>query len=77
MVPVFQSYGQTLIDFWQNEIDNCGGKQAALEVHKDLSRLTLDVICKCAFDFECNAISDENNPISTSFCKILGGLTLR
>lgn len=77
MVPVFQNFGQALIDYWQNQIDDHGGKMVTLDVHNDLTRVTLDIICKCAFNYDCNSLADENNEVSVAFTKVLGGFHLR
>ncbi|RDD40331.1 Cytochrome P450 4V2 [Trichoplax sp. H2] len=76
LVPTFQSFAEVLVNYWQNEIDEHGGSKATLDVHKDLSRITLDAICKSAFDYDCNALTDKNNEVSVAFAKVLGGLTL-
>ncbi|EDV26620.1 uncharacterized protein TRIADDRAFT_54815 [Trichoplax adhaerens] len=74
LVPIFHRFAQALVEYWQSRIDNCGGQEAILEVHEDLSRVTLDIICKSAFDYECNALEDPTNEASVAFAKVLGGL---
>ncbi|RDD40334.1 Cytochrome P450 4c21 [Trichoplax sp. H2] len=76
MAPVFQNFAQLLVNYWQNEIDERGDQKATLNVHQDFARITLDIICKCAFDYDCNSLTNENNQVSVAFRKIIGGLTL-
>lgn len=70
MVPVVQNFAQDLVNYWQNQIDEQGPK-ATLEIHEDVNRVALDAICKCAFDYDTNALEDQNNEVTTAFAKVL------
>ena len=78
MLPVFQTFSQALVDFWHNQIaKQDDGQDVTLDIHKDLSRTTLDIICKCAFDYDCRALEDQDNKVSAAFTNILGGIGLK
>lgn len=74
MVSIFHNFSQELVNYWQSKIDNCSDNKATVEVQDDLSRVTLDIICKCAFDYDCNALLDPYNETSAAFSKVVGGL---
>lgn len=77
MIPIFQTFSQALVDYWKLQIADQSDQVAVLDIHKDLTRTTLDIICKCAFDYDCQALEDSNNKISAAFARVLGGLSLK
>ena len=70
MVPIILNFSEALADYWQNQIDEQGPK-ASIDAHSDLSRASLDAICKCGFDYDCNSLTDSGNEVSTAFEKVL------
>lgn len=71
MMSTFQQFVNVLADKWFKEINSNSMKKANICVQEDLSKLTLDIICKTAFGYDCNSIIDDSSQISRSFTTIL------
>ncbi|EDV27469.1 uncharacterized protein TRIADDRAFT_53196 [Trichoplax adhaerens] len=78
MVSVFESYTKEFIQFWQYKLEETKNSQTYTEVQAqdDLTRLTLDIICRCAFGYECNAVLNPDDEITKSLQSMFSGSDL-
>ena len=70
-MPTFQHFVNVLVDKWSNKINSNSVKKANICIQEELNKLTLDIICKTAFGYDCNSMIDDDNQISKSFSNIL------
>ena len=75
-IPLFEETAQKVMFAWKKEIDDTNKSDMTVEAQSYMCRLTLDVICRCGFDFDMNAVDNPKNPSVLSFRRILEGLQL-
>ena len=76
MVSTFEKYSKQFATLWHQKIQEGAKndqKYVEIFVHDDLSRLTLDIICQCAFGYECNSMTNTNNKVADSFQAMFSG----
>ncbi|RDD44412.1 Cytochrome P450 4F1 [Trichoplax sp. H2] len=76
MMPMFQHFTDILAEKWRKEIDSKDQGKAVICVQDNLTKLTLDIICKSAFGYDCNALTDESVKISQCFNTVLQNLAV-
>lgn len=78
MVKHFVHYAKELSAIWEETIDNRPRKEdwGVLQVHADLTRLTLDIIGKTAFGHEFNCLHEPDLEVTSAFNRLLSGSEL-
>ncbi|EDV27468.1 uncharacterized protein TRIADDRAFT_53194 [Trichoplax adhaerens] len=76
MMPMFQHFTDILAEKWRKEIDSKDQGKAVICVQDNLTKLTLDIICKSSFGYDCNALTDESVKISQCFNTVLQNLAV-
>lgn len=79
MLPVFEKCGREIINMWLTDMktskkDNQGYTEIA--IHNEMTNITFDVIGKCAFDYDFNAIKHDNSETTELFKSLVGGFKL-
>ncbi|XP_052068315.1 uncharacterized protein LOC127707693 [Mytilus californianus] len=62
MIPVFQERGNALFQLYNQALSESRTDTADIDIQATLSRLTLDVICQCGFQYDLQSLE---NPKST------------
>ena len=80
-VPIFDKTVQDLIEVWLSEMnnaekDNFDDQTCLFSIEEEMTNLTLDIIGKCVFDYEFNAIQHCNGDITNNFKKLISGFKL-
>ncbi|XP_065071289.1 uncharacterized protein LOC135695975 [Rhopilema esculentum] len=72
-VEVFDANTNNLIKCWKDKAESSLSGVAEVDIHKDFSKLTLDVIGETAFGYNFNTLTTGENKISQSVELILSG----
>lgn len=76
MVSTFEKYSEQFARLWHEKIEEGtkdDHKYADVFAHDDLTRLTLDIICQCAFGYECNSMSNPEEAVSDALQAMFSG----
>ncbi|CAL1542566.1 unnamed protein product [Lymnaea stagnalis] len=76
-IPVFEKTARKVIHCWEAEMRNLGVLSAHVPAQSFMSRLTLEAICLCGFDYDINSVEEPEQSGAQSFQRILQGFQLR
>lgn len=80
MLPIFEECGRELVNRWLIDLntlkktDNQGYTEMC--IHTEMTNITFDVIGKCAFEYDFNAIKHDNSETTELFKNLVGGFHL-
>ncbi|XP_005093330.1 cytochrome P450 72A15 [Aplysia californica] len=76
-IPDFEEFSRKVVRDWVEELKKSGSSSATVAAQNYMGRLTLDVICRCGFDYDMKAVEDPENAAVQSFRRILQGFQIR
>lgn len=76
-IPIFEEIASKVVRDWKIEVQNSELNSATVAAQSYMGRLTLDIICRCGFDYDIKAVDDPDNIFVESFRRILQGSQLR
>ncbi|XP_059162257.1 cytochrome P450 4d1-like isoform X2 [Physella acuta] len=76
-IPVFEKTTRKVVALWETAMRNKGDNSVIVAAQTYMSRLTLEAMCLCGFDYEINSVDEPDHCGAQSFQRLLQGFEIR